>query len=368
MKFICEGSDLKNAISTVSHAANGRTLNPILEGIKIVAEKDQVTFFATDLELYIRSTIHATVKEEGSAVLPGKLFGEYIAKVTDGQITFTSSNDTAVIEHGDANNGNFSCLPIKEYPDLVNLSAKPSFSIKAGELRDVITKSTPFTSTDNSRPVLRGTLFQIDATSNTLTTVSLNGFRLSKLVKPIIKAETTAKIIIPASALDQMKRMIIDDNDIINIIIENKFVQIQVGSTVFASRLIDGEFVNYKQIIPTAFNSNIVVETAPFRAAVGRAGLLYGVGKVNVLTLSTKDKQVEINANNEMGKINERVPANLDGQDIKIAFNAKYLFDALNTITDDFITISFNGALAPCVITGAKKEDYLFLVLPVRLG
>lgn len=368
MKFICEGEDLKTAVAIVSHGTNSKTINPILEGIKIVAEHDTVTFFATDLELYIRKTIRADVKQDGSVVLPGKLFGEYIGKIGSGPITFTSSTETAVIEHGEGNDGNFSCLPVSEYPDLVDLDAKPTFGLKAGDLREIITKTTPFTAQDNARPVLRGALFEVDPHNNTLTAVALDGFRLAKIVKPVIRPTTAAKIIIPGRALEEMRRMLSDDKEEINLILENKFIQIAVGSTVFASRLIDGEFVNYKQIIPANFESNVVVETAALLASVGRAGLLAGSNKVNLLTLTTGEKCVEIYANNEMGKINERVPANLDGHDLKIAFNAKFMFDALNTISDDFIKLSFNGPLAPCVISSAKQSDYLFLVLPVRLG
>ncbi|MBO4726704.1 MAG: hypothetical protein J5598_03855, partial [Clostridia bacterium] len=98
MKFICDGEDLKTAMAIVGHGTNSKTVNPILEGIKIEAKGNEVTFFATDLELYIRKTIHADVKQEGSALLPGKLFGEYIGKIGQGQITFTSSDTTAVVE------------------------------------------------------------------------------------------------------------------------------------------------------------------------------------------------------------------------------------------------------------------------------
>jgi DNA polymerase-3 subunit beta len=368
MKFICEGEDLRAAVATVSHGTSGKTINPILEGIKITAEKNTVTFFATDLEVYIRKTIKADVRQEGSIVMPGKLFAEYVGKIDGGQIAFTGETDTAVIEHGGGNVGHFSCLPLKEYPDLINLSASPAFTIKAAELKDIISKTTLCAASDNGRPILRGVLFETDAAANNLTAVALDGFRLSKIIKPIIKPTVSTKIIIPARALDEMRKLLNDDKEGINIVIENKFVQISAGATVFASRLIDGEFVNYKQIIPAEFTSSVIVETAPFLASIGRASLLYGINKVNLVTLSVADKQIALTANNELGKINERVPANLDGKDLVIAFNSKYLFDAVNTINNEFIKLSFNTPLAPCVITNAKKDNYLFLVLPVRLN
>lgn len=368
MKFICDGEDLKSAVAIVAHGTNSKTINQILEGIKIVAEGNTVTFFATDLELYIRKTIHAEVKQEGSALLPGKLFCEYISKIGKGQITFTSSESSAVIEHGEGNDGNFSCMPVAEYPDLINLEAKPLFFLKSGDLREIISKTTPFTAQDNARPVLRGALFDVDSNNNTLTAVALDGFRLARITKALIRPTGSAKLIIPCRALEEMRRMLIDDKEEIGLIVEKKFVQITIGSTVFASRLIDGDFVNYRQIIPTEFNSNVVVETAPLLAAVGRAGLLSGSNKINLLTLTTAEKSIELFANNDKGQINERVPANLDGTNIKIAFNSKYMFDALNTINDEFVKLSFTTPLAPCVITSVKRGDYLFLVLPVRLG
>ena len=368
MKFICDGEDLKSAVAIVAHGTNSKTVNQILEGIKIVAEGNTVTFFATDLELYIRKTIHADVKTEGSALLPGKLFCEYIGKIGKGQITFTSSDTTAVIEHGEGNDGNFSCMPVSEYPDLINLDAKPLFFLKGADLREVINKTTPFTAQDNARPVLRGALFDVDDKNNTLTAVALDGYRLARITKPLVRPTGSAKLIIPSRALEEMRRMLTDDKEEIGLIAEKKFVQITIGSTVFASRLIEGDFVNYRQIIPTEFNCNVVVETAPLLASVGRAGLLAGSNKINLLTLTTADKNLELFANNEKGQINERVPANVDGTTIKIAFNSKFMFDALNTINDEFVKLSFTTPLAPCVITSAKRGDYLFLVLPVRLG
>jgi DNA polymerase-3 subunit beta len=368
MKFICESDDLKNAVSIVAHGTNGKTINPILEGIKIVAEKNTVTFFATDLEIYIRKTIKADIKKDGVAVLPGKLFSEYVGKIDGGQVTFTAESDIAVIEHGMGNRGNFGCLSAAEYPDLINLDAKPSFAVLGKNLKDIIAKTTPFASVDNARPILRGVLFEVNAKAGGLTAVALDGFRLAKVEKSVVKPTADLKIIIPARALDEIKKLITDENEDINIILENKFMQVAIGSTVFASRLIDGEFVNYKQIIPTEFESSAVVETAALLSSVGRASLLSRNEKVNLVTLSITDKQIAVDANSELGKINEKVPSSLTGQDVKIVFNSRYLFDAINTGGDDFIKISFNAPLAPCVVTGAKKVDHMFLVLPVRLG
>jgi DNA polymerase-3 subunit beta len=366
MKFICQSADFISAVNTVAHGTSAKTINPILEGIKIVASGDGVTFFATDLEIYIRKTIKADVKTEGAAVLSGKLFCDYVNKIGDGQISLTGESNAVIIEYGDNNTAKFTCMAIEEYPDLINLTAAPNFAIEAKELRELIAKTTLFTSTDNARPILKGVLFEIENSS--LTGVALDGYRLSKIVKSVRMITGATKIVIPARSLDEIKKLLTDDKEEIDIIIENKFIQIKVGSVIFASRLIDGEFINYKQIIPTDFSSAVIVETAAILASITRANLLARAEKVSLVALTITDKQILIKADSDSGKIDERVPANLNGADLTIAFNVKYLFEALNAITDDFIKISFNTATSPCVITSAKKADYLFLVLPLRMN
>jgi len=132
--------------------------------------------------------------------------------------------------------------------------------------------------------------------------------------------------------------------------------------------LIDGDYINYTQIIPANFESSVVVEKSTFEQAVERAGLLVRSDKINLVTLSISDKFVSVTSNNEIGAIDEKVPAKLSGKDIKISFNAKYLHDVLKATTDDFVKINFNGELSPCVIENAKPADYMFLVLPVRMS
>jgi len=320
---------------------------------------------ATDLEIYVTKTIRADVKKDGEVVVPGKLFAEYVSKLGKSSVSLTSEGDNMAITHGD-NHCNFQCLLHAEYPNIVNLSSKPHFSIKAEALRDFITKAKISASNDDSRPILKGVLCEID--KEKLTGVSLDGFRLSKSIKTIANHGANTSIVIPARALDEIRKLISDDNGEISIIIENKFFQVNVAKTSFASRLIEGEFINYKQIIPSSFEGSVVVEKSAFEQAVERAGLLVRSDKINLVTVNIADKQISVTSNNEIGKINERVPASLKGKDIKISFNAKYLFDAMRAVSDEFIKISYSGELSPCTIESAKEGDYLFLILPVRLG
>lgn len=364
MKLTCDGLDLADAVATVIRATSARTTNPVLEGIKLTAKGGTLTLAATDLEMYIQRTIRADIEREGVAVMPAKLFAEYAAKLGKSCIGLDLTGDNMKITHGD-NVGNFQCFLLVEYPDIINLNKKPHFSVKSEHFRDFITKTRISVSNDTSRPVLMGILCEIG--KDKITGVSLDGFRLSKIEKPIINHAENVSIIVPAKCFDEIKKLIADDNGEVSIIIDNKFFQISVNKTVLAGRLIDGEFINYKQIIPNKFDASVVVERAAFDSAVERAGLLARTDKVNLITLHIKDKLIEITSNDGIHKIDEKVPASLNGKDIKISFNAKYLYDVLRATSDEFVKINFGGELSPCVIDSAKPCDYLFLVLPVRL-
>jgi len=250
----------------------------------------------------------------------------------------------------------------------VNLTADPYFSIKSEALRDLIAKTTICTSADDSRPVLKGVLLEIGTEPNKVTAVALDGFRLARVEKDIANYKTATKIIVPARSLEEVKKLLSDDNGEVNIVIENKFMQINVGNTLLATRLIDGEFINYTQIMPKEFSSDAVVEKTVFEHAVERAGLLVRSDRINLVTLKIGDKQVAVSSNNEIGKINEKVPASLNGKDVTISFNAKYLFDAMRNIQNDFIKIHLTGEHSPAIITSAKDSDFTFLVLPVRMN
>ena len=363
MKIICDGLDLAEASAVVARIANARAVNPILEGIKLVAAGGTLTLCATDLEIYVQKVIRADVKVEGTVLVPGRLFADYVKKLGGHQISITSEGSSVIITHGD-NVCSFQCLTLAEYPDIVNLNARAHFSIRPGDLRDVIAKCASSASQDDSRPVLKGICFEL--VGNKLTAVALDNFRLAKVEKEIANYGEDIKIILPARSLEEVKKMLGDEAGEISIVIENKFFQVNISKTVLASRLIDGIYVNYSEIMPASFASSVVVERVAFEDAVSRAGLLTHIDKVNLVSLKITDKQILATSNNDMGKIEEKVAAKLEGQDITLTFNAKYLHDALRNISSEFIRIDYNGEAMPCVITGAKQSDFLFLIVPVR--
>lgn len=365
MKILIDGLDLADGVATVARASGAKQINPVLEGIKLTATSGTLTLSATDLDIYLRKTVRADVKKDGEVIVPGRLFADYVRKLDKSTISITAEGETIVVKHDD-NVFNFQGFLREEFPDIVSLKSDPHFSIKADDLKDLISKTVICASTDDSRPVLRGVFFEIEG--NSLSAVALDGFRLARVTKTISNHKGKTSVIIPAKSLQEIGKLISDDNGEINIVIENKFVQVAVGNTILSSRLIEGEFINYSQIIPKSYVSDIVIETKALSHAVERAGLLVRSDRINLVTLKIADKQILINSTNEIGKINEKVSASLAGKDMTISFNAKYLFDALRNTPHDFLKLSLTGEHSPAIITGSKESDYLFLILPVRMS
>ena len=357
--------DLAEAVAIVSRATNTRALNPILEGIKLTAKDGTLTLAGTDLEMYIQKTIRADIEKDGVAIVPGKLFNEYVGRLGKSSVKLNLEGDNMCITHAD-NTCNFQCMLAIEYPDIVNINKKPHFSIKSEHLRDFITKTRVSVGTDDSRPILKGVLCEIG--KDKITGVALDGFRLSKVEKKITNHADTTKVIVPARSFDEIRKLITDDNGEVSIIIDNRFFQVNINKTIFAGRLIEGEFINYAAIIPQNFESSAIVEKIAFEHAVERAGLLVRSDKINLITLHISDKIIGITSNNEIGRIAEKVPTNLTGKDINISFNAKYLYDVLKATNDEFLKINLRAELDPATIESAKPNDYLFLILPVRMS
>ena len=277
MKLIVNGLDLAEAVSTVARVTSAKTINPVLEGIKMVAKGDTLTLIATDLEMYIQKVIRADVKKDGIVVVPGKLFAEYARKLESAQISITAEGNSVVVGHGD-NAFNFTGMAVDDFPDIISLTKSPHFSIKSDDLKDFVAKCKIAVAEDDSRPILKGVCCEI--VGNKMTGVALDGFRLSKTEKTIDNSVGDTKVIIPAKSLEEVRKLLMDDSGEVNVVIEDKFFQVQVGGATFASRMIEGEFINYKQIIPAAFTSDVVVEKAAFNKQLTGRGFWFEVTRL----------------------------------------------------------------------------------------
>ena len=365
MKLICDGLDLSDAVLKVSKALSVKAANPILEGIKITAKGDTLTLLATDMELTIEKTIKADVLMEGETVVVGKYFVDFTKKLEKEQVELSRLYDGQLqIKYSDSES-ELQVFPAENFPKIEKDENGESFEISQLDFKSVVEKTVFACSNDDSRPILKGCLFEIS--DGKLTSVALDGFRMA-VVKKDVDATGDIKAVIPARTLQEITRLLDKDDNKLKVHIQKNTLFVEVENIKLISRLIEGEFVKYNHIIPTNFSNVVTVNKQMLLSSIERASIVARNDRYNVIKFDVKEDIMTVSAKSEVGNVNENVNVNLSGKDITIAFNGKYLVEYLKIINDDFINLNLNTAIDPCIITAVSNEGFLYLVLPVRIN
>ena len=365
MKTIVKGIDLSNAVNKVVKAVSAKSPNQLLEGIKLTCKGDSLILTATDMEIAIEKTIIAETYQEGELIVPGRLFADFVKKLENEEDIelFTSDDNRLKITYA-ASAGYIQALPSEGYPIIKKDIAQNSFVINQKSFKDVIQKTSFACSQDDSRPILKGCLLEI--VDDVLTCVALDGFRLAVCKKPVRNASGNFKAIVPSRALQEITRLLEKDEDVVAIVIQDNSLMINVDSTVFLTRLLEGDYIDYKRIIPNDFITVFRVNKGLLYSSIERASIVAKVMK-NIIKLDIHENSVDVSSDSEMGNVKENLIINLEGKDLTIAFNSKFLIDCLRVIDDEFINFNLNSSIAPCVIKPYSDDEYLYLILPVRM-
>ncbi len=363
MKFRCDGLELSEAIATVSKAISNRTTSQILEGIKMVCGEDKIILSATDLEMSIEKSIRAEVDSAGETVVPGRLFGDYIKKLTNEQIQCELNEKNQLkISYTDSE-GCLQCMEISEFPQLKEVNKDNYFQVGKEDFKTLINNVNYAVAQDDSRPILKGILLEVNSTS--IRAVAVDGCRLSIANKPVIMSTAEFKIIVPGKNLYEITKMLDNEGDI-KIYVHSNNIMVDLGDTIIINRLIDGQFINYRQIVPKEFATVVTINKEQLEDAIDRASVLSRIDKNNLVKFDIKEKNLMLTSNSEFGNTKENITVGVKGNDLNIAFNSKYFYDCLRVIDNTYIKINLNSQIQPCVITPCEGEEFLFLILPVK--
>jgi len=365
MRVICDGLDLSIATAQVIKAISTKTTNPVLEGIKLTAENDTLKLSATDLELAIEKTIKADVKLKGETVIPGRFFSEFVKKLTNEKIELElNEKDRLKITYTDSESF-IQCYNVIEFPNLNIIKDGDYFKIKQKDFKNLINKSIFSTAIDDTRPVLKGCCFEIS--KQYINSIGLDGYRLAFVKEAISFSSKEAKIIVPAKSLTEIYKFLEDSDEEIKVFNQKNFLMVEFDNTKIITRLIDGDFINYKQIIPKDFTTTITINKNVFEEAIERTSILSRIDKNNLVKFDIKEKLLTLTSNSDIGNIKENIGISLKGNDLVIAFNSRYFSECLRTINDEAIKINFNMPSSPCIITPSDGDEFLYLILPVRM-
>lgn len=366
MKLICDGFELSEAVNKVMKATAIRSTNPILEGIKLKAEDDELILSATDLELSIEKKIKADVKIEGETVVAGRFFAELIKKLNNEKIEITKNPDenTIRIKYTDSE-GLIQTMPVSEFPEIKKIESPEYVTLKENDLKQLINMTIFSAAYDDSRPILKGILVEVE--DNKINAVALDGYRMALCTKPVIKTTANLSFVVPARCLSEVSKILGDSDNEVNILVQKNYILINVDETKIITRLLDGDFINYKQVVPVNTNTIVTISKKYLEETVERTSLLARLNKNNLVTFNISETLMLVSSTSDMGNIKEKIAVNTKGKEIVVAFNARYFSECLKNISDEYININFTSPIAPCTITATENSEYLYLILPVRI-
>ncbi|GAB7388493.1 DNA polymerase III subunit beta [Bacillaceae bacterium] len=373
--------ELTNAIAHVSKAVATRTTIPILTGIKLVAHENGLTLTASDSDISIECEIPAIIREgkeekeiarieeTGSIVIPSRFFGEIIRKLPSEEVTIAANEHLTITIRSEQAEFTLNGMDADEFPRLPCIEEEKVFSMQSDLLKTMIRQTVFAAATTETRPILTGVMWSLAA--GKLKFIATDSHRLA-CREAAVEAEGDlgfTNVVVPGKSLNELAKILDDGQVLADIIVTDNQILVKAERILFYSRLLDGTYPDTSRIIPQSFKTEIVVPAKEFLQALERVSLLAREGKNNVARLVTLEgTTLELSSvSPEIGKVTERLIAKaVEGEELKISFNAKYMLDALRTIDSSEIRIGFTGAMSPFVIKPTDQDGILHLVLPVR--
>lgn len=371
MKFRIETQDLSAAVSTVTRALSTRTPIKILEGIYIEASQNTVLLRCTDLSLQIDAIVAADVQESGAAVMPGKLFAELVRKLPGEYTDICLDKNSAAISSGRAKT-NVQVDSAKDYHSMPPIKKDYELTMGEGDFCAMIGRCTFATAQDDAKPILTGVLMEMEPEK--LSMIALDGYRLA-LTKENVRGGagegmgqgSVREAVLPGKSLMEISRLLGDTTNLITLNFSRTHMLIDLGFTRIITRLLDGEYIKYRQILPETHSTRVRLRRGELYESIERVSLIARENKSNLVRFRFSGESLFISANSEMGRSEEDIPISLMGTDIEIAFNARYFLDILRVIDDEEIFLDMNNNISPCVVRPIQGEEFYYLVLPVRL-
>lgn len=369
MQFTMNTQDLLESLNIVTRALSARPAKQILEGVLIDADDDRVTLTCSDGSMSIQAINAADVKEVGRLVLPGRLFNELIRKLPGGSVTVSVTDNRTATIRCMKSRSSMACMNAGEYPDMVSITNGTEIKIPQKKLKDMISRVVFAIATDETRQILTGCLMEVSREEARL--VALDGFRLAiqKVFQPFELPAGMEKMsaIIPGKVMNELSRILPEDEAFCHMYFEKKRVQANFGNICFSTVLLNGEYIDYRRILPEDFHTEAKANRGSVLDAIDRASLMAREGKNNLIKMKFAENTLTISSNAELGDVTEETEAVLNGNPIEIAFNAKYITDIIRNVSDDDIFMKFKTNVSPCVFVPQQGDDYLYLILPVRV-
>ena len=369
MKIVCYKDSILKAINSVTKGVASKTTMPILEGILIQTNDNEIKLTTYDLEIGIEYVIDSEVLEQGSTVVNAFMFSEIIRKLPNTEIKI-SLNEQGLLEiECEGALYKLATMNPEEFPELPKIEVENSIELEQNVLKNMIRKTIFAVSSEESRPIFTGSLFEVK--DNQLSVVSIDGFRLA-LRKQFLEEKTNDfSAVIPGKTLVEVNKILSDSFEPVKIGVAKNQALFQLDNCKIVTRIIDGEFLNYKNVIPESWDTRIRVNKANIQDSFERISLISSSAiekeKKYPVKVNVGVGNVVISCTNQTGDAKEELFVSTEGKSLEVGFNPKYFLDSLKAIDDEEVFIQFGSNISPCLIKSIENDSYVYMILPIRL-
>jgi DNA polymerase-3 subunit beta len=365
MKISLTQENLHKALGVVGRIVSNRSSLPVLSHVLLSADANRLRLAATNLEIGINYWIGCKVTQEGAVTVPARLLSEFVSNLPPGNIDLTASesNLTITTPHYESQiNG----IAADEFPLIPEVKNQPALVLPAADLADAIAQVVVAASVDENRPVLAGVHWYIEGKK--LVLVATDSYRLAEKKLPLKGAvDEKLSIIIPTQTMQELVRVLADRQGDIKVYYADNQVMFQADDMELTSRLIEGQFPNYRQIIPSETGTLAVVNTSEFTRITKVASLFARENASSVRLAVQAEGQISIASSAaQVGENTSTADCEVEGDDGEISLNGRYLIDALGVVKSDDVAFSVSGKLNPCALQPSDDEDYLHIIMPLR--
>ncbi len=366
MKLSCTQENLSKALNICSRVISSPKTLPILSNVLISTEDGRLKLSVTNLEVGINIWIRAKIDKKGSITIPARVFSDFISNNRDKNINL-EKKDLNLIVSSDNYKAIIAGVESEEFPVIPTIKEGQGFELSPKILSEAIPKVNIACAIDESRPVLSGVLFNFE--NNKLKLAATDSYRLAEETINLEKKTDLPKVIVPIKTMQEIHRIINSYNSDKKILInlaENQILFKFDNDIEVSSKLIEGSFPSYEQIIPSSTNTKIKMNREDFLSALKSASL-FSQNTANNIKLKTEKDYINIFArSSQIGDSQIKVKADISGDNLEIAFNARFLMDVLNNLSGKEIVLGLTEKLAPAKITDPNNKNYLYIIMPLR--
>lgn len=362
MKLQVTQENLNRALSNVARVANSRNALPILSNVLIKTVDNRVCVAATNLNIAITHYIGSKVSDKGAITVPARLTQDFVGSLPSSVIEL-SLEDTKLHISTEKYQSTINGTLADDYPVMPTIKDGQEWSLPAQTLKKAFQQVIIAASTDETRPILTG--IYLYTQNKELFAAATDSYRLAE--KKIMSLDKEVKLLIPASSIQDLLRVLPDTDEQVKVVHDEQQVLFSTGDTELVTRLIEGNYPDYKKLIPEKFAASASLKKSDF-VNITKVSSLFAREAAGSITIELNKAKGLIQINSiasQLGENTAEAEAEVSG-DGKITLNSRYILDALNVIDDEQVTISFNGKLEPCVIAPAGNEDYTHVVMPLK--